>query len=105
MSDILCFISLLLRVSSFSFICWFHNLILKDRNNLNYIVNICSKIIGVKQRDLTVFCNQQIVRKAASILAAPEHAVAGEFSLLPSGYALPVCKTNRYSKSLLRSNY
>lgn len=88
---------------NFSSICWFHNLSIKDRNSLNNIVKICSKIIGVKQRDLNVLCNQQILRKAMSILAVPDHALAGEFSLLPSGrrYALPACKTNRHSKSFI----
>ncbi len=87
----------------FSFICWFHCLSVKDRNNLTSIVKSCSKIIGVKQRDLSSFCNQQILRKAECILASPSHA--GEFTLLPSGrrYALPMCKTNRFSKSFIPS--
>ena len=40
---------------SFSFICWFHSLTVKDRNSLNSIVNICSKITGVKQKGLELF--------------------------------------------------
>ena len=89
----------------FSFICWFHSLTLKDRNSLNSIVKTCSKIIGVKQRDLNSFCNQQILQKAESILNSPGHVLSHEFRLLPSGrrYALPALKTNRFSKSFIPS--
>lgn len=38
-----------------------------DKNNLNNIVNICWKLIGVKHRGVASFCGQQIVRKAFSI--------------------------------------
>ena len=90
---------------SFSFICWFHSLTVKDRNSLNSIVNICSKITGVKQRDLNYFCNRQIIKKAAGILASSGHVLKSEFSVLPSGrrYALPACRTNRHSKSFIPS--
>ena len=86
---------------SFSFICWFHSLTVKDRNSLNSIVNICSKITGVKQRDLNYFCNRQIIKKAAGMLASSGRALKSEFSVLPSGrrYASPARRTNRQSKS------
>lgn len=61
------FLSFIESLLSFSFICWFHSLTVKDRNSLNNIVKICSKIIRVKQRDLNAFYNQQIVWKAISI--------------------------------------
>ena len=85
---------------SFSFICWFHSLTVKDRNRKidfnNSIVKIFSKTTGVKQRDLNSFCSQQILQNAASILASSGNVLASEFSLLPSGcrYVLPACKTN-----------
>ncbi len=37
---------------TFSFICWYNGLSVKDRNSLCHIVNVCSKIIGVQQKDL-----------------------------------------------------
>jgi hypothetical protein len=52
---------------SFSFICWFRSLSVHDKNSLTGIVNLCSKIIGERQRDLSSFCDQQTVRKVASI--------------------------------------
>ena len=50
---------------SFSFICWFISLSVHDKNSLSSIVNLCSKIIGEKQRDLASFCDQQTIWKAA----------------------------------------
>ena len=55
-------------VLSFSFICWFHSLGMKNRNILQRIVRIASKITAVPQRDLALFCEQQILLKARSIL-------------------------------------
>ena len=43
-------------VLSFSFICWFHSLGVKNRNSLQRIVRIASKITAVPHRDLTLFC-------------------------------------------------
>ena len=54
----------LLSVLSFSFICWFHSLGVKNRNSLQRIVRIASKITAVPQRDLALFCEQQILQKA-----------------------------------------
>jgi hypothetical protein len=90
---------------TFSFVCWFNNLSVKDRNSLVSIVNISSKIIGERQRDLGSFCDRQIIRKAASIMSIPDHVLAKEFSLLPSNrrYAQPASKTNRRSKSFVPS--
>ena len=88
---------------SFSFICWFNSLSVHDKNSLSSIVNLCSKIIGEKQRDLASFCDQQTIRKAASILNISDHVLISEFVLLQSGkrYAMPVCKTNRHLKSFV----
>lgn len=36
---------------TFSFICWFNGLSMKEKNSLNTVVKICSKIIGVQQRN------------------------------------------------------
>ena len=84
-------------VLTFSFICWFGNLSVHDRTSLNRIVNMCSKIIGITQKDLYSFWKQQVVRKASGIVIRPEHVLTIEFSLLPSGrrYSVPTCKTNR----------
>ena len=90
-------------VLSFSFICWFHSLGVKNRNSLQRIVRIASKITAVPQRDLALFCEQQILRKARSILTKKEHILNQEFTTLPSGRRLrcPICKTNRFKNSFM----
>ena len=83
-------------VLSFSFICWFHSLRMKNRNSLQRIVRIASKITAVPHRDLALFCEQQILRKARSILTKKDHILNQEFTTLPSGRRLrcPICKTD-----------
>jgi len=92
-------------ILTFSFICWFQNLQIQDRNCLNSIVNISSKIIGIKQRDLNSFYQQQLIRKLESIVSIEDHALINEFNLLKSGrrYRMPCCKTNRHLKSFVPS--
>lgn len=51
----------------FSSICCCRMLAVRDRNILSSVVKICSEITGVKQTDLSSFCNQPILLKAASI--------------------------------------
>ena len=46
--------SFIKRVLSFSFICWFHSLGVKNWNSLQRIVRIASKITAVLQRDLAL---------------------------------------------------
>ena len=90
-------------VLTFAFICWYHNLGVKNKNSLRRIVGISSKIIGERQRDLSSFCDHQILRKTNTILADPSHALYSEFELLPSGrhFRCPPCKTNRKRNSFL----
>ena len=87
----------------FSFVCWFNSLSIHDKNSLHSIVNICSKIIGDRQRDLSTFCDQQTLRRAVSIISMPHHALAEEFVLMQSGrrFKMPQCKTNWYLKSFV----
>ena len=72
-------------VLTFSFICWFGNVNEKDKNNLQRIVNISSKVTGVKQSTLTALYEKQVVNKATRILADDTHMLHGEYILLPSG--------------------
>ena len=67
-------------VLSFSFICWFHSLGVKNKNSLQRIVRIASKITAVPQRDLALFCEHQILRKARSILTKKDHILNQEFT-------------------------
>ena len=99
------YLSFIESLITFSFICWYNGLTLKDKNSLNGIVKVCSKIIGVRQRDLGSLWEKQVAQKARKILVQPEHILASEFSLMPSGrrYTVPPRKTNRYAKSFIPS--
>ena len=84
-------------VLSFSFICCYFHLTVKNKKSLQGVVNTCSNVIGDKQRALTLFCEQQIVRKARSIIANPSHKLNSKFKLLPLGrrYDVRLSRTNR----------
>jgi len=51
-------------ILSFSFICWFSSLSIKNKNRLQGIVNMCSKIMGVPLWSLTSCYEQQVLRMA-----------------------------------------
>ena len=72
-------------ICSSLFICWYFNLSVKNKNSLQKIVRVSSKIIGHTQRDITQFCKQQVLRKARSILANDSHALYPMFDTLQSG--------------------
>ena len=58
------YISSIQSVMKCSFMCWFVNVSQKDKNNLQRIVNISSKITGLKQSSLTALNERQVLRKA-----------------------------------------
>lgn len=89
---------------TFSFICWFKSLSLVDKNRLQKIVKICSKIIGIKLRDLSSLYEEQVLRKAKCILSQPLHPLFPEFDLLPSGRRFRVPQQDkRFSKTFVPS--
>ncbi|KAK0137857.1 hypothetical protein N1851_025939 [Merluccius polli] len=79
-------------VLTFSFICWFGSLTLKNRNQLGHIVKVCSKIAGLNLDELFLLFKSRPTKKAQST-----HPLFAEYKLLPSArrYALPRCRTNR----------
>ena len=105
-------------VLTFSFICWFYNLNVKQKKQIiNLIckshplllllsqrtVNFSSKIICDQVRSLFLFCDHQMLHKVKSILNDLEHTLSEEFELLPHGHCFRslVCKTNRRSNSFI----
>ena len=84
-------------VLTFSFICWFGNVSQKDKNSLQRIVNISSKVTGVTQSTLTALYEKQVVNKATRILADDKHVLHADYILLPSSrrFRTVTCKTNR----------
>ena len=90
---------------TFSFICWFSGLSVKEKNSLNTTVKVCSKIIGIQQRNLGRIWEKQAAEKAKRIISQPDHIMSTEFLLLPSGrrYKVPRSKSNRFAKSFIPS--
>ena len=90
-------------VISFSFICWYQNLSVKNKTSLDRIVSLSSKLIGIPQRSLSTFHNQQVLRKARSILLSSDHILSAEFDTLPSGrrFRYPACRSNRRKLSFI----
>lgn len=86
--SVIVLIDLFLSLLTFSFICWLHSLSVKDGSSLNDVVQICSRITGVKHGGLSSLCDQQIVRKSMSILKLLEWIMC-ELSLLSCHHLFP----------------
>ena len=95
-----CFVE---SVLTFSFICWFGNLSLKNKNILNKIVNVCSKTVGMKQVNLTELYEWRVKVKAKKIVNESSHTLAKYYAVLPSGkrFRCPKLKTLRYKNSFM----
>lgn len=79
----------------------------KDRNRLKGIVTMCSKTIGVQQRDLASLWESHVVRKAARMIDWNQKPnLSSNCTLMPSGqrYHKHLTKTNRYTSFFLQSN-
>lgn len=90
-------------VITFSCICWYGNLAIKDKNSLWRIVKTASKISGIHFESLDLFYKKQLLKKALSIQSIAAHPLNPEYTLLPSGLRLRVPKTtkNRYKHSFV----
>ena len=83
-------------VLSFSIICWYGNLNVKDKAALAKIVKVSGKIIGATQSSLTDLYSRFVQKKAESLLSANGHPLHPEFQLLSSKsrFRFPAVKTN-----------
>ena len=66
--------------------CRFGNVSQKDKNKLQRVVNVSSKIIGVSNNPLSmfVFNEKQVLRKTNKIINDNTHILHNEYVLLPS---------------------
>ena len=78
---------------------------MKDRNSLNNIVKICSKIMGTQLTGLNTTWEKRVLQRARSITSNQEHVLASEFALMQSGrrYLPPIRWTNRYGRLFVPS--
>ena len=90
-------------VISFSIICWYGNLCIKDKNSLGKIVRAASKITGVTFNSLDHIFATQMLKKAKSICVDNTHPLSSEYKLLQSGrrFTVPLATKNRYKYSFV----
>ena len=71
-----CFIRSIL---TFDFLNWFRALSLINRNVLKRIVNVCVRIVGVRQMSVSGLRERQVTRKAKMIVMDPGHILATHY--------------------------
>ena len=78
-------------ILTFNMAMWYGNLNVKGKTKLQRIVNLASKIIGKRQKQLSCIYEIIIRKKAIKIAHDPSHPLFREFDLLPSGgrYRVP----------------
>ena len=55
------------------------------KNVLNKVANVCGKIVGERQEQLSQLYEQHVVWKARVIIDDNSHVLAKHYELLPSG--------------------
>ena len=95
-----CFIE---SVLTFSFLCWYGNLTVKSKNVLNRVVNVCGKVVGVRQKSLNELYEERVRKKARMIVSDTSHVLAHLYEILPSGrrFRMPKLKTLRTRNSFV----
>ena len=72
-------------ILTFNMAMWYGNLNIKGRSKLKRIVNLASKITGMRQKQLSCMYEEVLRKKAFKIANDPSHPLDREFELLPSG--------------------
>ena len=65
---------------------------MKSRNVLNKAVNVCGKVVGERQEQLSQLYERRVVQKASVIVDANSHVLAKHYELVPSGRRFRVPK-------------
>ena len=81
-------------VLTFSFLWWFGGLNVKSKNVLNKVVNVCGKVVGERQEQLSQLYEWCVVWKATVIADGSSYVLAKCYELLPSGKRFSVPKSN-----------
>ena len=91
-------------ILTFNIAMWYGNLNLKCRGKLQRIVNLASKIIGKKQKQLNSIYNEVIRKKSVKIINDPSHPLHREFDLLCSGVRYRTPKFNR-NRNIFKNSF
>ena len=65
--------------------CWYGSLCVRSKCVLSDVVNVCSKVVGVKQVGMQELYERRALKKARQILNDESHVLAQCYILLPSG--------------------
>ena len=74
---------------------------MKSQNVLNTAVNVCGKVVGERQEQLSQLYERRVVQKARVIVDDNSHVLAKHYELLPSGRRFHVPKSNLQSIAFL----
>ena len=76
---------------TFCFVAWYGSLSLVNKNKLHKIINVSSKIAGVRFESMTSMYETRVLRKGKAICRDGAHPLHSQFHLLPSGrrYTVP----------------
>ena len=67
---------------------------MKSKNVLNKVVNVCGKVVGERQEQLSQLYERHVVWKARVIADDNSHVLAKHYELLPSGRRFHIPKSN-----------
>ena len=97
--------SLVESILTFNIVTFYGHLTVKQKNRLNKIVNIATKLINLKQKSLNDLYQQAISKKSRSIINDPTHPLHSCFEIMPSGkrYRTLAFKRQLYNKSFIPS--
>ena len=96
-----CYHAYVESILTFSFICWFGSLNIKDKQILNNITKQCSKITGKGVVNLTELYRKRVILKALKIEQDPSHCLHTVLEWLPSKKRMRAirCATNRFKNT------
>ena len=83
--------SFIQSVLTFTFIAWYGDNSVKDRNQMSHIEKVAGKLIGTPQTPLAYIFEERVVRKAKSILDCKSHPLHQNVEVLLSGRTFPFC--------------
>ena len=74
--------------------CWFGGVTVKSKSVLNKVVNVCGKVVGERQEQLSQLYECRVAWKAMVIVNDNSHVLDEHYELLPSGRWFHVPKSN-----------
>ena len=96
-----CYHAYVESILTFSLICWFGFLTVKDKQILNSITKQCSKITGKGMNNLTELYRKRVLSRALKIEQDPSHCLHMVLEWLTSNTRMRAirCATNRFKNT------